>query len=181
VKSPSREVDRYNHVEGLAKIAQAEGAEAAYRRARDLEGLRLAVADKLTQQRDFVIWWDNHRLKGRPQKASGAADTLRAGQDGIPSRDTLHRWRKLKNPKEFESHFEGAIETCRHVCEMEYVPVSREGGSKAAEGSKAQKKKSKIAAATTTASTTEAGEELPISGNVGNDTEEGDSSEEMWK
>jgi hypothetical protein len=58
-KTSATSLDRYNPAEGLAKIAQAEGAEAGYRRARDLEGLRSPLTDKLTHQRDVVIWWDN--------------------------------------------------------------------------------------------------------------------------
>ena len=57
-KTSATSVDRYNPAEGLAKIAQAEGAEAGYRRARDLEGMRNAPTDKLTHQPN-VVWWDN--------------------------------------------------------------------------------------------------------------------------
>ena len=60
----------------MAKIAQAEGAEAGCRRARDLEGLRNAVTDKLTHQRNFVVWRDN-----RP-KSNGGKPTPRSATTG---------------------------------------------------------------------------------------------------
>jgi hypothetical protein len=42
-KTSATSVDQYNPAEGLAKIAQAEGVEGGYRRARNLEGLRNAL------------------------------------------------------------------------------------------------------------------------------------------
>jgi len=54
-KTSAASVNRYNPAEGFG---QAEGAEAGYRRARDLEGMRNAPTDKLTHQPN-VVWWDN--------------------------------------------------------------------------------------------------------------------------
>ena len=81
----------------MAKIAQAEGAEAGCRRARDLEGLRNAVTDKLTHQRNFVVWRDN-----RPK--SVASLPLAALQLVSKAYVSLSMaWRRLKGRPQFDS------------------------------------------------------------------------------
>jgi hypothetical protein len=44
-----------------------------------------AVIVKLQAQADYVQWWDENRLKGRPEKVGGHAKLL-AGKDGVPTR-----------------------------------------------------------------------------------------------
>jgi hypothetical protein len=79
---------------------------------RGIAGLEEAVTVKITSQAEFVTWWDtkgNTRPKGgKPSRQSdglrrrndlqlrrAAATKLQAGENGIPSRDILMRWRKL--------------------------------------------------------------------------------------
>lgn len=51
---------------------------------------------KLQAQADFVAWWDaQNKNKGAAQRRGTAATALTAGHDGIPTRDTLKRWRKM--------------------------------------------------------------------------------------
>jgi hypothetical protein len=48
-KASATSVDRYNPAEDWPRSPKP----------RDLEGLRNALTDKLTYQRNVVIWWDN--------------------------------------------------------------------------------------------------------------------------
>ena len=67
---------------------------------------------KLTEQRNFVIWWDGAglRIGGKPSQTD---DGYVAGKDGIPDRDTIHRWRKrLKDDSRFTAELEKANARC---------------------------------------------------------------------
>ena len=61
----------YDPKKGLQRIAVAETAEKHYARAKDVEGLRKAIREKLERQAEFVLWWDTQANKskgGRPRK-----------------------------------------------------------------------------------------------------------------
>ena len=78
---------------------------------------------KLTEQRRFVVWWDGEEKHPgrRPSKnAVAVADQqrLKAGEEALPDRDTLHRWRiRFKDPRKFDAALQAAQERCVKVCE----------------------------------------------------------------
>ena len=82
-------------------------AEKYYRRAKDVIGLYAAVEAKLTEQRDFVVWWDAHEHKGGNPTVTG----LKRLEDFGVDRITVHRWRgKLKAPEKIRhTLFEKAL------------------------------------------------------------------------
>ena len=69
-----------------------------------------AVEAKLTEQRDFVLWWDEQEHKGGNPTVTG----LKRLEDFGADRLTVHRWRtKLKAPEKFEKALAAAQERCR--------------------------------------------------------------------
>ncbi len=126
----------YDPEKGLKTIASAEAAENFYKRAKDSEKLYEAVEGKLTEQRNFVIWWDGQgKAKGgQPyQKKSTRNGTV----TGRPLRSelpvdpmTLSRWRtRLTNEAKFIKALEAAQERCRRVCEAEKGSTEQKGAS----------------------------------------------------
>ncbi len=128
--SDAGRLQHYNPTEGLKKVALAEVAEKYYRRAKDVDGLYAAVEAKLTEQREFVLWWDEQEkaagARGFPGPGRGnktASQTcdpvLTLARLGV-DKDSVHRWRvKLKDLKKYEKALEGAKERCRQICEAE--------------------------------------------------------------
>jgi DNA N-6-adenine-methyltransferase (Dam) len=113
IKHSASSLQKYNPVKGLKTIAVAEAAEKFYKRAKDPTGLRKAITLKLTEQRAFVLWWDDQTKDkgGRPSKTGFRSETgLRPGKDGLPGKLIIHRWRKkLAEEKRFEQEIETAV------------------------------------------------------------------------
>jgi hypothetical protein len=93
------DLTQYDPQKSLLKIDVLGGLEARFRKAKDAVGLIKAIEEKMTEQRNFVLWWDANRLEGRPNKASLACDALLLRKDLGTDKDTIHRWRKLKDEK----------------------------------------------------------------------------------
>jgi phage N-6-adenine-methyltransferase len=118
-------LEHYDPDKGLRAVAVAEAAEKHFQRARDATRLLEAVELKLAEQRRFVLWWDGqeknpgNRGAGRGgHRPSWTDDGLIAGQDGLPDRDTIHRWRvRLKDDKKFDATLAAAQARCIKVCE----------------------------------------------------------------
>lgn len=72
-----------------------------------------AVEHKLAEQRKFVLWWDGAALR-KGGKPSQTADGLAvASQDGLPDRDTIHRWRR--SYEDLQSRLSGPLEAAEPV------------------------------------------------------------------
>ena len=115
-------LSKYNPKKGMQQIAVAEVAEKYYRKARDLAGLEKAIRAKLTAQAEFVLWWDTQAEKsagGRPRKTGPRSVTgLKCGEKGLPSKQTLQRWRKrLGLPEAFERTYQSAVESAARSCD----------------------------------------------------------------
>jgi phage N-6-adenine-methyltransferase len=135
VTSRRADLERYDPEHGLKSIAVAEAAEKYFRRAKDATRLFEAVELKLGEQRKFVLWWDQQE---KQQGARGVGKKVAlpvhdatpiAGRDGLPDRDTIHRWRRLKDEKKFEATLKAAQERCRRVCEAERGSTEQRGSS----------------------------------------------------
>ena len=77
----------------VKEIAAAEAAEQYFARAKDPQGLMEAVELKLTEQRNFVLWWDGQEKQhGKLGSRSGTqfAYLDKLGAD----KKTVHRWRR---------------------------------------------------------------------------------------
>jgi hypothetical protein len=49
-------------------------------------------------QAEFIAWWDRQaKNKGAAQRRSTNQTALKAGENGIPNREVLHRWRKSRD------------------------------------------------------------------------------------
>ena len=88
------EITDYEPEKGLQSVALYEAAETYFRRAKDVDSLFQAVEGKLTEQRNFVLWWDGQsgHPTGRP-KASQVHDALPTAKSLGLDRDTVLRWR----------------------------------------------------------------------------------------
>jgi phage N-6-adenine-methyltransferase len=107
VRSTAGALTQYDPKKGTKKIAFLEMAEKHYAKAKDATKLRDAIRGKLEAQAEFVWWWDTQveKQEGRPEKRH-RSETLIAGQNGLPDRQTIHRWRsKLGDPDTFEQTF----------------------------------------------------------------------------
>lgn len=116
----NRSLEKYDPNKGLRTIAAAEAAERHWRRAKDSKKLVTAVVAKLTEQRNFVIWWDAGEKHPGSRKGVAVADQSRprAGEGGLPDRTTIKRWRKrLVDEKQFKEAIQATQEKCIRVCE----------------------------------------------------------------
>src|SRR5262249_5985620 len=119
----SAAIEHYDRERGLKSIAVAEAAERHYRRAKDVTGLLQAVEQKLVEQRRFVLWWTQqekhpgNRGSGRGRiRPLPIGNGLSAGQDGLPDRVTVHRWRiRLADEARFASTLEIAQAKCIRI------------------------------------------------------------------
>ena len=76
--------------------------------------LEKAIRAKLTAQAEFVFWWDTkgpgsiqHR---RPKKGNRSVTVPRAGEDGLPGKMIVSRWRrKLNDADKFEATYADAV------------------------------------------------------------------------
>ena len=121
-------ISKYNPKQGMQRIAVAEVAEKYYRQARNLDGIEKAIRLKLEAQAEFVLWWDTQAEKrevGRPTKNRNRSVTiLVAGENGLPDRMTISRWRKrLGLPEAFERTYQSAVEKAARFCEGLKAPA----------------------------------------------------------
>ena len=72
-------------------MAVAKVAAEYYRQVKDFDGLYAFVKEKLTQQADFVTWWDTQAEKNKgaaQQRRNRSGTALIAGENGLPGRMT---------------------------------------------------------------------------------------------
>ena len=121
--SGSTDLAHYDPDKGVKTIRGLEAVEKHYAKAKDVTKLEQAIRAKLEAQAAFVYWWDTQTTKdkgGRPQKTGNRSVTsfLRPGEDGLPDRMTISRWRrKLNDPATFERTCTQALERARRLCE----------------------------------------------------------------
>jgi hypothetical protein len=124
-----RQISNYEPDKGLKKIAVAEAAEKHFARAKDTDKLYEAIEAKLKAQRDFVLWWESVKSKGRrPEEKRNRSVTLlpAAGEDGIPGRMVIDRWRKRTlDDANFNAALEDAKNRCRRILEQENAGTIR--------------------------------------------------------
>jgi phage N-6-adenine-methyltransferase len=107
----------YDPERGLKTIAAAETAEKYFARAKDATRLYEAVEVKLSEQRQFVLWWDTQE-KRKGGSPSTIHDGLNAADFGL-TRDILHRWRvRLKDDESYDEALAEAQERCQELCEF---------------------------------------------------------------
>ena len=120
----------------LRRMAVAKVAAEYYSSVNDPDRFYLAVEEQLTQQADFVNWWDTQVEKAqgargdkRPNERRNRSVTPRlvAGENGMPSRMTLSRWRrKLGTPDRLAKSLGEASVRCWAVCSQERQVVVHE-------------------------------------------------------
>src|SRR5262249_39558327 len=113
----SAAIEHYDPVDGVKRLARAETAERDYRRAKDATGLQQAVETKLTEQRRFILWYDQTKHGGEPKagrpEMSQNGDITEIGLD----RMTLYRWRRFKEESRFRAEVERVTAHVIRVCE----------------------------------------------------------------
>lgn len=134
-KPDPHDLTHYDPERGLKAVAVAEAAERHFQRAKDATHLFEAVERKLSEQRKFVLWWDGQE-KQQGARGVGVALAVRdatvpiAGQNGLPDRDTIHRWRtRLKDLKRYDATLEAAQVRCQRVCEASKGATEQRGAS----------------------------------------------------
>jgi DNA N-6-adenine-methyltransferase (Dam) len=149
----SRSVERYDPVRGLQTIVVAEAAEKQFARAKDATKLFEAIELKLTEQRNFIRWYDeqpkdpgtrgqiaNRDAAGRIV-VPGADSTVSAGLVSIPAifgldpadertinnhEVMLSRWRSaLKTDADFLIALDEARRRVIRICEQEPIGTVR--------------------------------------------------------
>ena len=126
--SGSTDLAHYDPDKGVKTIRVLEAVEKHYAKAKDVTKLEQAIRAKLEAQAAFVYWWDTQTTKdkgGRPQKTGNRPVTsfLRPGEDGLPDRMTISRWRrKLAAADAFERTYTQALERARRLCESTTGP-----------------------------------------------------------
>lgn len=125
-KRHSGALSKYDPESGLKTVAAAEAAERHFARAKDATKLQQAIRAKLEAQAEFVLWWDTQVEKQQGARgvgkkvASQVEDATIAGRGGLPSRQTIDRWRrKLNDPDKFETAYEAACARYAKILEFE--------------------------------------------------------------
>lgn len=120
-KRTAGDLTQYDPQKGLLKISVMEGLEDRFRRAKDADGLMKAIEEKMSEQRNFVVWWEKqdkqHGSRGIGKKVESqySYPTLeKLGTD----KQTIHRWRKLVDGKKFEK--EVAAQQEKAIRRIEY-------------------------------------------------------------
>ena len=107
----------------LKRMAVAKAAAEYFAQVRDFDKLYASVEEKLTQQAEFVAWWDTQveKNKGAAQKRRNRSVTaLTAGENGLPARMTLSRWRRrLGTSEKLAQALEAAADRCEAICSQE--------------------------------------------------------------
>ena len=138
----------FDPAKALKRMSVAKVAEDYYAKVKDFDGLYASVEEKLTQQADFVTWWDTQvekdpgtrgQLVGRGvigRTRSGTANktkgnSLIAGENGMPARNTLSRWRRrLGTTEKLGLALAAAAERCAQICAFErHVSVTQNTGA----------------------------------------------------
>ena len=72
IRESGTDLQHYDPEKGLKNLAVAEAAEKHFARAKDSTKLFEAIKAKLTEQRNFVLWWDEQEKDpGRPGPGRG--------------------------------------------------------------------------------------------------------------
>jgi phage N-6-adenine-methyltransferase len=112
----------YDPERGLKAIAAAETAEKFFARAKDATRLYEAVEKKLSEQRQFVLWWDAQAKDpgGRPaQNRSQIGERFPKPDDFGLNWDAIRRWReRLKDEEDYAEALAAAQERCQELCEF---------------------------------------------------------------
>lgn len=124
----------YKPEEGLKRVAVAEAAEKYYARAKDADKLFEALEAKLTEQRNFIIWWDLElhdgvAKAGRPttEKSLNLTDLL---DYPAPDEMTRKRWRqRLTDLRKFADALEAAHVRCVRIAEFQKGATEQKGAS----------------------------------------------------
>jgi len=115
-KRKTGDITKFDPQKTSLKVSVYEALEKHFKKAKDAQGLMKAIEDKMTEQRNFVLWWDEQEkaqgARGTPgpgrgiKTASQVSDAvLQIKNIGI-DKDTIHRWRKLKGEKGFEKELD---------------------------------------------------------------------------
>jgi hypothetical protein len=141
----STKLDRYDPAKGLKSIAVADPAALRvhhFARAKDAEGLRKAIAAKLTEQAKYVVWRDGTiPHKGR-HGGDGQSKQVAALKLALPPADpgavVAHRWRKRLCRKTAEGTVidedkmglaeQDAAHRAQRICEQENANTIRGTG-----------------------------------------------------
>ena len=131
-RRPRGSLASYKPRQGLARIDIAGAAEKHYARAKDATGLQKAIRAKLTAQAEFVFWWDTHaeKAEGNRYGRNRSVTAIKAGENGLPDRMMISRWRrKLNDPDAFEATYEAALAKYVRILELgAVVHVSQYSG-----------------------------------------------------
>ena len=121
-------VARYEPEKGLKEISVAEAAEKHYARAKDATRLLKAMELKLKAIRQFVLWWDppeGVRKGGNPNLNRDSTVTV-AGQNGMPERKTIERWRdRTKDETAFAKALADAKHRAQRIGDLENANTVR--------------------------------------------------------
>ena len=86
VRTTSQLPTDYKPEEGIKRMTIAEAAATYYEKAKDAEGLRDALIAKMTEQRNFIIWWDNVANKDPGGGGTHPLNTpLPTSEKGVPN------------------------------------------------------------------------------------------------
>jgi phage N-6-adenine-methyltransferase len=95
-RSKAGAITQYDPEKGLKSVAVMEAAEKHFTRAKDVQQLFQAIAEKIAAQADYVVWRDSvvvhGRGPGRGKKEIARVQSLLPAAD--PGHDIAHRWRK---------------------------------------------------------------------------------------
>jgi hypothetical protein len=139
VRPSSGALAHYDPERGVKTIAVLDGIVRHYAQAKDATKLKAAIRAKLEAQAEFVVWWDTQaeKVQGargergpgrgyRGKRRSRSATPFLAGQNGLPDRYTIARWRaKLADPEQFEATYEAAL--ARYVAILELETMAHVG------------------------------------------------------
>ena len=122
-------VTQYEPEKGLKEISVAEAAEKHYARAKDATRLLKAMELKLKAIRQFVLWWDppeGVRKGGNPNLNRRSTATVVAGQNGMPERSTIERWRdRTKDEAAFAKALVDAKHRAQRIGDLENANTVR--------------------------------------------------------
>jgi phage N-6-adenine-methyltransferase len=132
-RRPRTDLAHYVPQDGVEAINLAEAAEVYYTRVKDPTRLYEAVEWKLTEQRRFVLWWDQQDRApgpGRGKKGSQTGDGFSRLADFALDDGTVHRWReRLKTDDDFADALKAAEAKCLAVCEFNRGQTDQRGAS----------------------------------------------------
>lgn len=105
-------LSKYDPQKGVKAIDFLAMAEKHFAKAKDATQLQKAIRAKLEAQAEFVFWWDTQAEKAQGRRSdlkhrNRPVTMFQAGENGLPDRMTISRWRaKLNDPAKFEATYE---------------------------------------------------------------------------